>query len=72
MSEKPTSPPYAPFSGLDVRCPKCTGSVGVTFQPGGIYVEGGGAAFSGDDSEWLLRECEVCGYNWPERIANAD
>jgi uncharacterized protein (DUF983 family) len=71
MSEKPTSPPYARFSGLDVRCPKCGGRVGAKLHPEGtLYVETGDAVF-GAGPEWLLRECEECGHHWPEQTADA-
>ena len=42
MTEKPSSPPYAPFSGLETPCPKDRGRVGAEHHPGGtVYIETG-------------------------------
>jgi hypothetical protein len=63
--------PYPPYSGDDTTCPKCGGSVGQSYQPAGTRWGGQGYMRYGQGPEWLLRECLMCDYQWPEMCADA-
>lgn len=65
---------YPPYSGDDATCPKCTiGSMAADYQPCGTGFGGQDLIFRRpeDHSEWMLRRCRNCGFELPERCADA-
>lgn len=72
-----TPDPLPPFSGQEARCPKCRSTISSEHQQAGtVFIRSlsGGRfmwGFERGADEWLLRECDGCGYSWPEACADS-
>ena len=55
------------FSGLRVKCPKCTSVA----EHSTNYVRGLSAPKDAGGIEFMRRTCNTCGYGWREQVADA-